>query len=245
MAKRKRACLFCGNTENLTSEHVFPQWLLDGMGIRKKKMDLSHLTLLGNSISERPLTPNTLINGLVCRKCNNEWLSRMEDEIKPYLLPLIKGVPQYPLEEYHKELSLWAFKTAIILNNASNYRNIVPRRHFRYLYKHRRIPENVCVLFGITENIVDLNWVQSQGVMHSGINNSISEDTRFHDIYKITIQLGPILIKVIYSPFYEYKYVLDKPSHMMLHPYLAGTGKDFVAAEDLMSFDIEGSMFSR
>lgn len=244
MTKEKRACLFCGNTE-LTREHIFAQWLLDELNIRKIKMGMQHYTFYGQKISERPLTPNSLINGLICRECNNGWLSQIEGHVKPVLIALLK----YPsenlstlLKEQHNLLSMWAYKTAMILNHASNYRNIVPKRHFRYIYMHRRIPENVTVLMGITKNTAELDWVQSQGVMHSGYT-SVSDNPRFQDIYKITIQIEHLLLKVIYSPFYDYKYTHDHNDHLMIYPNLQIT-ETFEFGDDLHSFDVKGSLYS-
>lgn len=242
---RKRSCVFCGNTE-LTREHIFAQWLLDELNIRKVKMGMQHYTFYGYKISERPLTPNSLINGLVCRECNNGWLSQIEDRVKSILVAILK-YPSFELitllKEQHNLLSLWTFKTAMILNHASNYRKIIPKRHFRYIYKHRRIPENVTVLMGITKNKAELDWVQSQGVMHVG-NVSIANDPRYRDIYKITIQIDHLLLKVIYSPFYDYKYDHKENDHLMLYPNLKGT-KKFELAEDLFSFDTKGSTYSK
>ncbi|MGG3803466.1 hypothetical protein [Metabacillus fastidiosus] len=245
MAKRKRTCIFCGNTE-LTREHIFAQWLLDEFNIRKVKMGMQHYSSYGHKVSERPLTPNSLINGLICQKCNNGWLSQIEDRVKPILIAFLK----YPsdnlgtlLKEQHKLLSMWTFKTAIILNHASNYRNIVPKRHFRYIYKHRRIPENVTVLMGMTKNTTELDWVQSQNVMHSG-STTIADNPRLQDIYKTTIQIDHLLLKIIYSPFYDYKYVHDDNDHCMLYPNLQ-VPEEFEFAENLHSFDIKGSLYSR
>lgn len=245
MTKKKRACLFCGDTE-LTREHVFPQWLLDECNIRKAKMDMEHHAFYGEKISERPLTLNSLINGLICRECNNGWLSQLESQVKPVLINLLNTSDNFVtlLKEHNKLLSMWAFKTAIILNHATNYRNIIPKRHYKYLYKHRRIPENVTVLLGVSKKMNELNWVQSQSVSHKG-NESIFNNPRMTDIYKITIQIKHLLIKVIYSPFYECKYAHDEIDHIMLYPTIqvAETAETFELAEDLVSFDMKGSLY--
>ncbi|GAQ19046.1 hypothetical protein OPHB3_3005 [Oceanobacillus picturae] len=208
-------------------------------------MGLQHMTFLGQQISERQLTPNTLVNGLICKLCNNGWMSLIESDVKALLLALLKQPTtnlSTLLKEDHLVLAKWTFKTAIILNHASNYRNIVPRRHFRHFYQHKRIPENVTVLMGFTKETEKIDWVQSQGVMHTG-DASISSNPRFEDIYKITIQLDHLLLKVIYSPFYEYNYVFDQDDHVMIHPNLWAPNS-FKIAENFHSFDIKGSLYS-
>jgi hypothetical protein len=240
MTQSERLCLFCGNTD-LSKEHVFAQWLLEELDLRKKKMRMQHSTILGLQISERPLTLSTLINGLVCKRCNNGWLSQIEGRVKPHLLNLLKGSLTLALQEQHQLLSLWIYKTAIVLNYASNYRKIVPKRHFKYLNVHRRIPENVCVLFGFSEEAEELDWIQSQTIIHIG-NRKISKEPRFKDIYKITFQLNHILFKVIYSPFYQYQYLHDSPDHVLLYPNLQRL-ETFEVAKDIHSFDIGGSIY--
>ncbi|GLJ00973.1 hypothetical protein [Bacillus sp. YKCMOAS1] len=245
MSKKNRNCLFCGNS-NLTREHIFAQWLLDELNIRKIKMGMQHTTFYGSTISRRPLTPNTLINGLICQECNNGWLSQIENKVKPILTAILK----YPnsnlstfLKEQHELLSIWSLKTAMILNHASNFHKIVPKRHFKYIYKHRKIPENITVLMGFAENTAELDWVQSQVVMHIGDENII-KNPRLKDIYKITIQIDYLLLKIIYSPFYDFEYYHNDNTHLMLYPNLQAF-HTFEMAEDLHSFDIQGSIYSK
>lgn len=92
---------------------------------------------------------------------------------------------------------------------------------------------------GITEKHTELDWVQSQNVMYSGIT-SIYDSPRFQEIYKITIQIEHLLIKVIYSPFLDYKYAHLVNDHLMLYPNLQIV-ETFVITVYLHSFDIKGS----
>lgn len=248
MELKKRECLFCRDTD-LSNEHVFPQWLLNELNLRRVKLGMSHQTFFGQQVSTRPLTPNSLVNGLVCKKCNNTWLSQIEDRIKPLIIELTKTKEidsmVFQIRENHETLAFWAYKTAIILNYASNFNKIVPKRHFKYLYQKRRIPENVNILLGFSRTPEQLNWVQSQMVMHVGDNNDyLVNNPRFHDIHKITMQIDELLLKIIYSPFYDYSYSYDATSHLMLYPKLQRLDS-FTIADNLHSFDIEGSLYEQ
>lgn len=244
-----RTCLFCGDID-LSREHVFAQWLLEALDVRKKQMGMEHYTFFGMKLGERPLSLGSLINGLVCRGCNNGWMSRLESSVKPILLGVIRNADTretiHKFFENNELVSKWAFKTAIMLNYASNYRNIVPRRHFRYLYNHDRIPENVYVLIGFTDDIKEeIDWVQSPMVMHLTHKEArVHERPRFKDLYKITLKVDKLMLKVIYSPFYDFKYKLDDNNHIMIHPYL-GISDDIEKAENLLSFDIKGSVYEQ
>jgi hypothetical protein len=95
-----KECVFCGAQGKLTEEHAFADWLepyvpLCGVG--------SHTT--SHAVNKLPVTSpsdriETWKKGLlhkrkklkiVCKRCNNEWMSRLQTQVKPILLPMIQG----------------------------------------------------------------------------------------------------------------------------------------------------------
>ena len=51
----------------------------------------------------------------VCRTCNNGWMSRLENDVKPQLQPLFAGQTHTISYPAQATLSLWAVKTAMAL----------------------------------------------------------------------------------------------------------------------------------
>lgn len=64
-------------------------------------------------------------------------------------------------KEVRKNITLWAFKTVLVINAASNYRDIIPDDHFKHFYQYRMPPKDVKVHIGISQNDEGLKWVQS------------------------------------------------------------------------------------
>ena len=76
----------------------------------------------------------------VCRSCNTGWMSRLEDEAKPYLSPLIRGDNLSPGQaailsvEAQTVIARWALKTALVIRELSSGVDIpVPAAFYRQL----------------------------------------------------------------------------------------------------------------
>jgi hypothetical protein len=110
-------CIFCGG-RGLTKEHIWPKWLrgvLDpsiatprhfystsGFGRRRSFM---HRT--GN-IESRSLR-------IVCERCNTGWMSRLQNNAKNRVLPLILGQHISLTEADHKILAAWSMMFTMII----------------------------------------------------------------------------------------------------------------------------------
>jgi hypothetical protein len=51
----------------------------------------------------------------VCEQCNNGWMSRLENRVRPHLEPLLTGQPRVLDAEAQTTISTWAVKTAMVL----------------------------------------------------------------------------------------------------------------------------------
>lgn len=141
-------CIFCGQHGPRAKEHIWPDWLLRHLGLEKSIMANTHFAIDGGSVSKRRQSASSMVYGGICAACNNRWMSQFESSAKPIIAELIsshssKGVL---LENDAKVLALWAFKTAIVLNAGTPYRNIVSEEHYRYLYKKRDPSRSLCHL---------------------------------------------------------------------------------------------------
>lgn len=85
---------------------------------------------------------------VVCEKCNNGWMSRLEDKIaKPVLTPLIGGEVNIPIPQSSADsIAAFAFKTAIIidlLRDGDGFEPFFSRRIRANFKKTHAIPNNV------------------------------------------------------------------------------------------------------
>ena len=145
---KSRECLFCGSSGPLEKEHVFGDWLrklgFSGEGWRE--------------ITDESATPVSRIEQggpfskrlkIVCGPCNNEWMSSMEDGVKPLLVEMFNTVGKVKLDEPAQILfARWAFKTICVIDQLTPVRSKVPLAHCRELRRKDRPPRQTQIWIG-------------------------------------------------------------------------------------------------
>ena len=81
MAKQ---CLFCPNPVD-SAEHLWSKWILEEL----KPAEPIHVRF-GRTISAPVDNPEVRIK-CVCQKCNNGWMSDIENDNKPHMLAMLHG----------------------------------------------------------------------------------------------------------------------------------------------------------
>lgn len=81
---RREQCLFCDAPAD-SVEDVWPQWILRTVGPRRL---LASRT--GANPESRRVKSLKLKARIVCTTCNNTWMSRLEQSVKPHLTPMLK-----------------------------------------------------------------------------------------------------------------------------------------------------------
>ncbi len=243
---RKRNCLFCCSGDNeLSKEHVIAQWLLNEVGIYDNILKMYHINTYGMLKSERMQVFNKLVNGLVCEKCNNGWMSNLEGENKETIISFMNldSLDQIHhaiefISKNHMMLAKWIFKNAILFNYTVNYRKIVPRKHFINLY-NGILPDDVFIDIGfVKEYENDFNWSMGQNIF--AIRPQNIEDYDFSQNYKISFQFRHLLVKVIRYRSYHNLYYKNEGA-ISLYPHF-GLKEDFKYFNDLVEFDAHGAI---
>lgn len=116
MSKPSKPCLFCGLPGDKSREHIFPRWMKDivrsdfGSPLHLVNR-YDHETKVIEISHGRLNRPGRLIDQtikLVCRSCNNEWMSRLQQQAKPVLEPVIAGAaPVSSLVAHARLVSRW------------------------------------------------------------------------------------------------------------------------------------------
>lgn len=118
--KRAKACAFCGNDAvELSGEHIFSAWidrLFDSAGYNWHFTDPDSRETI--AWSQKNLNQKLKV---VCAKCNNEWMSDLENDIaKPALTNMIRdGDPEILASKSQVSLATFAFKSAVVANHAN------------------------------------------------------------------------------------------------------------------------------
>jgi hypothetical protein len=114
------ACVLCSSPEDPTDEDVIPKWLLRAFDVKPR----STVIAIGEEDGEKHEVGRlkrfqlTLDDGL-CRKCNNELLSRLENLVQPILGPMAVQAKPTTLDlDAQRLLAIWAVKTVYLLELA-------------------------------------------------------------------------------------------------------------------------------
>lgn len=221
MAESKaRSCVFCGleiAPGERSREHVIPQWLLDHLGIRRAAITPSHTKPDGTVVSQRSHTLENLQEGRVCERCNTGWMSTLETEAMPLLVPLFSGdktVVELTAPE-RVTVARWAAKTTFALNSASNYLKNVPPEHFTAI--RTAFPRGLAVFGQQHHNTLPFYWLQT-----SAWHMTVPEHSRIREAppssYKVTLQFGKLLLLVAHWPLEGWRYGLWPGIHVPLWP---------------------------
>lgn len=233
-----KKCLFCGHIKECSKEHIIPRWLLKELGLSEEELIMKHMTIFGITKTKRKHGFKNFVNAMICRECNNGWMSKLEASAKNLIIKLIniydvdKNVFKF-LNENYEVLAKWSFKTAIVLNYPTNYRNIIPKNHFHSLY-NSKIPKAVYINMAFTNNTEIVQWRQSQRFIILG--NISKYSSRLKEVYKITLQFKHLLLRTCYFPFEDFIQGYEAEASIALWPQF-GRYENFKIYKDIGEFN--------
>jgi hypothetical protein len=86
---------------------------------------------------------------IVCKDCNNGWMSRLENEAKPLLLQMFSATGQIPLDQSMQLLlARWGFKTTAVLAQVTESPAPFPLEHCRELRRENQPPKQSQIWIG-------------------------------------------------------------------------------------------------
>lgn len=152
-------CIFCQGL-GLTKEHIWPNWF-NGVLFRTDEFHnqlLVHYDFVeGSELSTTVLEKkrngklgSTKIRN-VCAKCNNGWMSQIEDSVKEILTPMLLG---HGVELNFNEqniVALWIVMRTIMAEYSDLKTQAIPQSHREYIYNNRSIPPNWKIWIGKCE----------------------------------------------------------------------------------------------
>ena len=150
MARPQRFCIFCGKP-GLTKEHVWADWLKRYI----PKTEVSYTSLsatlhpthsefkrkkVGGDLRSRKLR-------VVCKSCNNGWMSQLQERAKPLLLPLIKCEAAAFSYEDQELLSAWIAMFVMVAEHFDRYKVVSTKKERQYLRRQLKAPPNwnICI----------------------------------------------------------------------------------------------------
>jgi hypothetical protein len=144
--KPKRACIFCSATSGLSREHLLPGWL---KGVFPDVDLVTHYRVIGRSEHDRrewDARPFRERVRVVCQRCNNVWMSQLEDAVKPIMIPMLKHVPCVIDRRAQELLATWALKTCLVFQaSQTGAPPIAPRIHYTHVAREHTPPSQVSI----------------------------------------------------------------------------------------------------
>lgn len=215
-------CWFCGDVlgspARRTREHVVPLWLQRELGIGEHVIEPT-LTSVPSAefLRGRKHTVSSLKTGGVCAVCNNGWMSDLETEVQPILLPLIRHERTVAsLRRLERTIvSCWAVKTAYMVD-VGGLESHVESSHLRDL--PHRITRGVHVF--ARQQRFDQSWYYGSGASwsHPPLDPAAAMLVKRHS-YKIALQFGPLMLVVVYWPIAGWNLRVEKGMLRKLWPH--------------------------
>lgn len=143
------SCVFCGQTNvKMSKEHVFGDWIsryfIEELGVDLK--GVAEMVDVDGQITQFPTTPFQQKVRIVCKPCNEGWMSKLENDVMEMLKLMMIGKPVMLRSNAKKHLAFWCAKTALVLDHLHPQHRIVPEAHYRELFERKRALSNQVIL---------------------------------------------------------------------------------------------------
>jgi hypothetical protein len=110
MAAPQKRCIFC-NGLGVTKEHIWAEWLNPYLPKSIVNHEIYSETIFPDrteaTIKKRSGSPQSGRIRRVCRCCNNGWMSLLQEDTKPILLPLVLGEVSSLHKNNQSKLAAW------------------------------------------------------------------------------------------------------------------------------------------
>lgn len=204
-----------------------PDWLLKHLDISAEKVKATVAATGDDSVvSVRTHGLDAMKEGRVCDKCNSGWMSRLEQAVRPILIPLIEGQRSVLALSASERLLLarWTAKTAYMLNSSSDQTSMgmrVRNEHLDFIRAHsNKLPSDVGVFCSHGPGTRDFSWIQENKWPQFFVTPVKDDLHHISGGYKIGLQIRRLLLTVASWPHAGWAFVIGAGLHVPLWPLL-------------------------
>jgi hypothetical protein len=196
-------CIFCGD-QGLTGEHMWPNWLREYIPREMQDHYVGSTTVGPKETVEimqrRTGDPHSRKIKCVCRKCNNEWMSGLQEDAKPFIVPMLHGNVVRLHRKAQTLVAGWATMMVMVAEYLNNEMVAVPLSDREFLRCTQRPPAHWRIWIGrhrrdahplFNHNVLALTQKEIEGVT-SGLISEPNTQTS-------TICLGKHLVIYVMS----------------------------------------------
>lgn len=149
-------CVFCLRTDRpITREHIFAKWVEDLYPEAAASKSTSIIFGAGGKQTRYESFPFTQNVKVVCKTCNNEWMSALESSVGPILGPMVRDATWIRLKPPTQRLiATWAVKTAFMLQYLHPTNRVVPDAEYSRFYIEQQPPMRYLVWLAHRASII-------------------------------------------------------------------------------------------
>lgn len=204
--KAQRTCIFCGNKGSISKEHFWPDWL--GQYFTKSPNDgnISELHaakgLQPKKLQFRKGRQGSVLTKkirVVCKSCNNGWMSALEEKAKPILVAGICGHSLELSQSQLAELAHWACVKAIVGEHSEGEMALTPSEDRYLVFTQSKIPDYFRIYIGLHSSITQVAYLRHSTTVSrtmSGPNPPLPSGIS-RNIQSITFLVGPVFFHVL------------------------------------------------
>lgn len=144
MTTRRGGCVFCGGRP-LSKEHVLPRWLRDHLDyLTETQVWATDSEGVLTSVDSIPIPPGERVVKAVCVRCNSGWMAQLEGDVRPALVPLIRG-RRRTTRLQAAMVARWAMKTAMMVQQINQGGSTYSANAYRAFSARSAMPEHASV----------------------------------------------------------------------------------------------------
>jgi hypothetical protein len=151
-----KACVFCGLVKKMTSEHVWGEWTKGY--VKRTANKHNHANIFVPRPGEPEPARTRLRAGdhldaqvrVVCSDCNSGWLSRIQNDAKPFLVPLFEGRTTSLDQAAQRSVATWVAMATMTGEYLSQdqARIAIPQSDRTWLMEKQVSPPGWCIWIG-------------------------------------------------------------------------------------------------
>jgi hypothetical protein len=220
-------CVFCRRGKS-TEEHLVGRWI----GELFPGPHPGSFAALGRKGIQEKIYPAKLFNQTVyaaCGKCNNGWMSAMENSVKGFLGPMIlEGKPTQLSPKQQHNLASWTLKTALVYDCLQTASRQVPPKSYPEFYSARQPSHNYLIWVG-HRGVIDKDDAGNQFIARIDVKtigrvivparraDELREEFKQGTMFSATIGLGRVALQV-FGHTHRHRIVLTRPDIGVLIP---------------------------
>ena len=245
--KYPKPCIFCGQFGDKSREHFYPNWVASHV-TQKQPAHHTLTTSTAKGFAPAQVTREVKREGnlvtrklrVVCRSCNNGWMSKLEETAKPILLRGFSAQPFSFSQSEQDILCRWACLKALVAENSEPELATTPHADRRDFFETQIPPPYFRIALGIhTTTFQTLCVRRAMTISFSNVIQPPLLDGLIKNTQLLTFIFGTLVFQVLAARVTKFNLLQDAapPGLTVIYPSrgspLVSSSLKLLTAEDL------------